>query len=147
MITINDLRLNLDGPVGFLLKFPALFHEHCSDGKKLRFANNRRVWKGVFCDQAQISLSKCVQSHTRLSNCHFRWTKVFHPYSTVLLLRLALESWRNICGKQFNLNGNFNKKPTGPSRFNRKSLIVIILINNFYNNFLWPGPARFGLHL
>ena len=31
--------------------------------------------------------------------------------------------------------GNFNKKPTGPSRFNRKSLIVIILIDNFYISF------------
>ena len=99
MITINDLRLNLDGPVGFLLKFPALFHEHCSDGKKLRFSKQQKSL------EKQISLSKCVQSNTGLSKCHFRWTKVFDSYSTVLLLRLALKSWRNICGKQYNLNG------------------------------------------
>ena len=66
MITINDLRLNLDGSVGFLLKFPALFHEHCSDGKKLRFQTTEEFGKACFLTKHR---SHCQNVSNQIRGC------------------------------------------------------------------------------
>ena len=126
------LRINLDCTLS-QLNYPFKLNCFPQIFRQLSSAKRRHVAERLNMDETLWPSEVTVWQPRIWLDTFWQWdlclvTKDAFLNSSVVWNRSLLPSEQ--CS--WNSAGNFNKKPTGPSRFNRKSLIVIILINNFY---------------